>query len=39
MQQCIDALAQGRPELAQHAMTRHIISAAQRAGVHFPVEV
>lgn len=32
----IDALAQGRPELAQQAMATHIVQAAQRAGVHFP---
>lgn len=32
----IDALAQGRPELAQQAMAAHIVQAAQRAGVHFP---
>jgi len=34
----LDALAQGQADLAQHAMTHHIISAAQRAGVHFPAE-
>lgn len=32
----IEALAQGRPELAQQAMATHIVQAAQRAGVHFP---
>ncbi|CAB5658635.1 L-lactate utilization operon repressor [Delftia tsuruhatensis] len=32
----IDALSQGRPELAQQAMATHIVQAAQRAGVHFP---
>ena len=32
----IDGLAQGRPELAQQAMSAHIVQAAQRAGVHFP---
>lgn len=32
----IDALSQGRPELAQQAMAMHIVQAAQRAGVHFP---
>jgi GntR family transcriptional repressor for pyruvate dehydrogenase complex len=32
----IDALAQGRSELAQQAMASHIVQAAQRAGVHFP---
>lgn len=32
----IDALSQGRPELAQQAMAAHIVQAAQRAGVHFP---
>jgi len=32
----IDALAQGHAELAQQAMGRHIVQAAQRAGVHFP---
>ena len=32
----IEALSQGRPELAQQAMATHIVQAAQRAGVHFP---
>ena len=32
----IDALSQGRPELAQQTMAMHIVQAAQRAGVHFP---
>jgi GntR family transcriptional repressor for pyruvate dehydrogenase complex len=32
----IEALSQGRPELAQQAMAAHIVQAAQRAGVHFP---
>jgi len=33
----IEALAQGSPEPAQQAMTTHIVQAARRAGVHFPV--
>jgi len=33
----IDALAVGQPEPAQQAMTAHIVQAAQRAGVHFPL--
>lgn len=32
----IDALGAGQPALAQQAMTRHIVGAAQRAGVYFP---
>jgi len=35
----IGALAQGRPDASQQAMTTHIIQAAQRAGVHFPVDI
>src|SRR5256885_12824785 len=34
----IEALSQGRPELAQQAMATHIVQAAQRAGVHFPTD-
>ena len=32
----IEALASGEPARAQDAMARHIVQAAQRAGVHFP---
>lgn len=32
----IEALASGEPARAQEAMARHIVQAAQRAGVHFP---
>jgi len=34
----LDALSAGNADAAQHAMAQHIINAAQRAGVHFPVD-